>query len=99
MKKAYHEGRKILEAIEKKKEKVSESDERDSSSEDEWEEIEHFHPALDEQVEVTLDGEEEGIEKDWWVVYLRQEVNKKIREMWESTHKVRHIKLKLPHLT
>ncbi|CAL2042314.1 unnamed protein product [Caenorhabditis brenneri] len=113
MKKAYFEGRKIIEALdgpgeEKPKEKVEqkkpakkeESDNGDSSSEDEWEEMEHFQPVLDDNIEVSIDheeNEEEGVEKDWWVIYLRQEVNKKIRESWENTHKV-HLLCYMAHL-
>ncbi|KIH65548.1 DNA repair protein Rad4 [Ancylostoma duodenale] len=58
-----------------------------SSSEDEWEEM--VPVDIDESnakdVQVTL--KEKG-EKDWWAIYLRQEVNKCVRENWENAHKV-----------
>ncbi|VDM65262.1 unnamed protein product [Strongylus vulgaris] len=58
--------------------------ESDSSSEDEWEEMEPID--IDESdVQVTL---EKGEEKDWWAIFLRQEVNKLIRANWENAHKV-----------
>ncbi|UMM31083.1 hypothetical protein L5515_012705 [Caenorhabditis briggsae] len=119
MKKAYFEGRKIIDALEPeklggggdKKHKKHESQQKEDSSdgqessEDEWEEMEHFHPVLDENIEVSIDHEangedgegEEGVEKDWWVVYLRQEVNRKIRDAWENTHKV-HLLCYMAHL-
>uniref|UniRef100_A0A1I7TQF6 Rad4 domain-containing protein n=1 Tax=Caenorhabditis tropicalis TaxID=1561998 RepID=A0A1I7TQF6_9PELO len=120
MKKAYFEGRKIIEALDgpdaknggdgeedgKKKKKMREkapkedSDSNGDSSEDEWEEMEHFQPVLDDNIKVSIDHEEnddDGVEKDWWVIYLRQEVNKKIRESWENTHKV-HLLCYMAHL-
>ncbi|PIC37293.1 hypothetical protein B9Z55_015972 [Caenorhabditis nigoni] len=116
MKKAYFEGRKIIDALEPEKlggggdkkhrkhesQQKRESSDDQESSEDEWEEMEHFHPVLDDNIEVSIDheangDEEEGVEKDWWVVYLRQEVNRKIREAWENTHKV-HLLCYMAHL-
>lgn len=40
------------------------------------------------QIEVTVEVEKEPEEKDWWAQYLKQEVNKCIRENWEDAHKV-----------
>ncbi|ETN74923.1 DNA repair protein Rad4 [Necator americanus] len=59
----------------------------DSSSEDEWEDMEpvDLNESNAKGVEVTLKREEE---KDWWAIYLRQEVNKCVRENWENAHKV-----------
>ncbi|CAI2349861.1 unnamed protein product [Caenorhabditis sp. 36 PRJEB53466] len=96
MKRAYHEGRKIIEALEKKEKDERKLKENDSSSDDEWEEMDHFHPIIDEKIELTLEDEEE-VEKDWWVVYLRQEINKLIRQTWENTHKV-HLLCFMIHL-
>ncbi|EYC19708.1 hypothetical protein Y032_0023g674 [Ancylostoma ceylanicum] len=63
------------------------AEEDKSSSEDEWEEM--VPVDIDESnakdVQVTL--KEKG-EKDWWAIYLRQEVNKCVRENWENAHKV-----------
>ncbi|KHJ87308.1 DNA repair protein Rad4 [Oesophagostomum dentatum] len=62
-------------------------DDDQSSSEDEWEEMEPLdvEEAAGKDVQVTLEKEEE---KDWWALYLRQEVNKCVRENWENAHKV-----------
>ncbi|XGW29854.1 hypothetical protein V3C99_009139 [Haemonchus contortus] len=58
-----------------------------SSSEDEWEEMElvDTNEAKSKHVQITLKKAEE---KDWWAIYLRQEVNKCVRDNWEIRHKV-----------
>ncbi|KAK6747092.1 hypothetical protein RB195_000370 [Necator americanus] len=63
------------------------ANDNDSSSEDEWEDMEpvDLNESNAKGVEVTLKREEE---KDWWAIYLRQEVNKCVRENWENAHKV-----------
>ncbi|CAD6193552.1 unnamed protein product [Caenorhabditis auriculariae] len=88
LKKAYHEGQKLISVVEKEERRAEaeEKGEKESSSEDEWEEMEHFQPvANDQMVEVTMEKQEE--EKDWWAIYLRQETNKAIRQNYENTHK------------
>uniref|UniRef100_A0A1I7X7B4 USP8_dimer domain-containing protein n=1 Tax=Heterorhabditis bacteriophora TaxID=37862 RepID=A0A1I7X7B4_HETBA len=70
-----------------------------SSSEDEWEEMEPLdeqvdNKALSLQVEVTINKVQE---KDWWALYLRQEVNKRLRENWEYAHRV-HVLCYITHL-
>ncbi|RCN25723.1 hypothetical protein ANCCAN_28562, partial [Ancylostoma caninum] len=63
------------------------TEEDKSSSEDEWEEMVpvDIDDSNAKDVQVTL--KEKG-EKDWWAIYLRQEVNKCVRENWENAHKV-----------
>ncbi|KAK5970372.1 hypothetical protein GCK32_014728, partial [Trichostrongylus colubriformis] len=72
------------------------SDEGASSSEDEWEEMEPVDvgDGKGKSVQITLKKAEE---KDWWALYLRQEVNKCVRENWENCHKV-HILCYIAHL-
>lgn len=41
-----------------------------------------------QNVQVTL---QKADEKDWWALYLRQEVNKCVRENWENAHKVSYL--------
>ncbi|CAI4224475.1 unnamed protein product [Auanema sp. JU1783] len=70
--------------------------EANSSSEDEWEEMEAFdNTDITTRVEVTV--EKQKAEPDWWAFYLRQEVNKCIRENWENTHKA-HLLCYIAHL-
>ncbi|KAE9419008.1 hypothetical protein Angca_005134, partial [Angiostrongylus cantonensis] len=61
--------------------------EESESSEDEWEEMElaDVGDSKAKNVQVMLEKSEE---KDWWALYLRQEVNKCIRSNWENSHKV-----------
>ncbi|KAK6060035.1 DNA repair protein Rad4 [Cooperia oncophora] len=58
-----------------------------SSSEDEWEEMVpvETEETKGKHVQVTLKKAEE---KDWWGLYLKQEVNKCVRDNWENCHKV-----------
>ncbi|CAB3406075.1 unnamed protein product [Caenorhabditis bovis] len=95
LKRVYQEGVKLLEAVEKRK-REEETGEKEDSSEDEWEEMEHFEPVIDDNIEVTLHTEE-NMERDWWVVYLRQETNRCIRNVWENTHKT-HLLCYMCHL-
>lgn len=85
LKKAYNEGRKLMEVVQK--EEKREAGEDCSSSEDEWEEMEAIQPIIDNNIEVTLKKDDEDVEKDWWAIYLKQEVNKCVRRMWENVHK------------
>ncbi|KJH52835.1 hypothetical protein DICVIV_01042 [Dictyocaulus viviparus] len=66
---------------------VHESKEDVSSSEDEWEELElaDTNDYNLKNVQVTLN---KVVEKDWWALYLRQEVNKVVRNNWENSHKM-----------
>uniref|UniRef100_A0A8R1HNG2 Rad4 domain-containing protein n=1 Tax=Caenorhabditis japonica TaxID=281687 RepID=A0A8R1HNG2_CAEJA len=96
MKTAYMQGQKIIQAVDKQSTESNVPEKDDSSSDDEWEEMEQFHPVLDEQIEVNMNDDEE-VEKDWWVVYLRQEINKRVRMSWENTHKV-HLLCFMAHL-
>ncbi|KAJ1351302.1 hypothetical protein KIN20_007288 [Parelaphostrongylus tenuis] len=62
--------------------------EEGESSEDEWEEMEladigDYDTA--KNVQVML---EKSDKKDWWALYLRQEVNKRVRYNWDNSHKV-----------
>ncbi|KAJ1351304.1 hypothetical protein KIN20_007290 [Parelaphostrongylus tenuis] len=61
--------------------------EEGESSEDEWEEMElaDVGDSNAKNVQVMLEKSEE---KDWWAIYLRQEVNKCVRYNWENSHKV-----------
>ncbi|VDL76035.1 unnamed protein product [Nippostrongylus brasiliensis] len=65
----------------------AETNEECSSSEDEWEDMLPADPSesQEKQLQVTLQKAEE---KDWWALYLRQEVNKCVRENWENAHKM-----------
>ncbi|PAV90967.1 hypothetical protein WR25_19914 [Diploscapter pachys] len=89
----------IIEVI---KERVDEELEKEASSEDEWEDMEilddgNSNDGTNKKIEVTVEIEKESEEKDWWAQYLKQEVNKCIRENWEDAHKC-HILCYLAHL-
>ncbi|KAK6027684.1 DNA repair protein Rad4 [Ostertagia ostertagi] len=68
-------------------ENMKDPEEGASSSEDEWEDMvpADADEAKGKHVQITLNKAEE---KNWWGLYLRQEVNKCVRENWENCHKM-----------